>query len=194
MAESPGTVHVSIEHADPLLAEGVRQALAPAPGILLREGEADVLVCDYETAMGRLAGRRAGDRVVPLVISRRDGEADVHLALQAGVGGYLLAGCGLDEVVLAVRTVGRGGRHLCDRAASLVAQSLLRTPLTARETEVLRLIADGLSNKQIAMRLDIAVGTVKAHTKAILAKLEAASRTEAMAVAQQRGLLGPPAR
>jgi DNA-binding NarL/FixJ family response regulator len=124
------------------------------------------------------------------MISRRDCEADVQRALQAGVGGYLLAGCSLDELVIAVRTVGRGGRHICDRAANVAAQSLMRTPLTAREAEVLRLMADGLSNKRIAIRLDIALGTVKAHTKAILSKLEAASRTEATAVAEQRGLIG----
>ena len=67
----------------------------------------------------------------------------------------------------------------------------MRTPLTPRETEVLRLMALGLPNKRIASRLAIALGTVKAHIQAILAKLEARSRTEATVIAEQRGLLGP---
>lgn len=200
--QRPLPIPVAVCHADPLLAEGVRQALDTAPGIALRPGRsaADpvqddaVLVCDYDAAMATLAGRHGRDGGAILMISRRDCEADIHQALQAGVGGYLLAGCSVDELRVAVRTVGRGGRHICDRAASVVAQSLMRTPLTAREAEVLRLIADGLSNKHIAARLDIALGTVKAHTKAILAKLEAVSRTEATAVAEQRGLLGPKPR
>ncbi|WP_425258795.1 LuxR C-terminal-related transcriptional regulator [Rubrivivax sp. RP6-9] len=193
-------IQVAVSHADPLLAEGVRQALLGARGITLWAGPADadavasagadVLVSDYEAGMGVLSGHRDRAGCAVLIVSRRDCEVDIHRALQSGVGGYLLAGCSLDELVIAVRTVGRGGRHICDRAANVAAQSLMRTPLTAREAEVLRLMADGLSNKRISIRLDIALGTVKAHTKAILAKLEAASRTEATAVAEQRGLLG----
>ncbi|WP_425259266.1 LuxR C-terminal-related transcriptional regulator [Rubrivivax sp. RP6-9] len=192
------SIQVTVSHADPLLAVGVCQALRGAPGISLKAEDADaehalagdVLVCDYDTAMAAITGHCGPGSCAMLMLSRYDSEVDIQRALQAGVGGYLLAGCSLDELVVAVRTVGRGGRHICDRAANVAAQSLMRTPLTAREAEVLRLMADGLSNKSIGIRLDIALGTVKAHTKAILSKLEAASRTEATAVAEQRGLLG----
>lgn len=69
--------------------------------------------------------------------------------------------------------------------------SLTRTPLTMRESEILCLIASGMSNKLIASKLDIALGTVKAHATAILDKLGARSRTQATVIAAQRGLLGP---
>jgi DNA-binding CsgD family transcriptional regulator len=67
---------------------------------------------------------------------------------------------------------------------------LTRTPLTMRESEILRLIGSGMSNKLIALELNIALGTVKAHVRAILDKLGARSRTQATVIAAQRGLLG----
>jgi DNA-binding NarL/FixJ family response regulator len=70
-----------------------------------------------------------------------------------------------------------------------MADSLTREALTAREAEVLDLLACGQCNKSIARQLDIAVGTVKAHVKAIMAKLDASSRTQAVSVAAQRGLV-----
>ena len=114
-----------------------------------------------------------------LVLSGRGGEVEIRHALQRGARGYLLGPCSLDELVAAVRSVGSGRRYLCAAAARRVAQSLTCTPLTPRETEVLRLMALGLPNKRIASRLAIALGTVKAHIQAILAKLDARSRTEA---------------
>ncbi len=199
-------VRVLIRHCEPLVALGLASALAGQPGIDVVEApvdsrlplpEADVLLCDYDSGLAWLAGhpRRAHEAgpgpAGVLVVSGRDSEAEIRDALQAGVRGYLLGGCTLAELVDAVRAVGRGAHHLCDTAARLVAQSLTRTPLTQRETEVLRLMASGLPNKLIASRLGIAIGTVKAHTKAILAKLDAGSRTEATVIAERRGLLGP---
>jgi DNA-binding NarL/FixJ family response regulator len=200
-------VRVVIQHADPLVAAGAAAALAGQPGIAVLQprsdaspawSDAQVMVCDYDGGLAWLACQRSAQRegaAAPgvLVVSWRDSEAEIRDALQEGVRGYLLGGCSLDELVMAVRALGRGAHHLCETAACLVAQSLTRTPLTSRETEVLRLIASGLPNKLIASRLDIAVGTVKAHTKAILAKLDAGSRTEATVIAEQRGLLGPRA-
>lgn len=190
-------------HGDPLLAAGINAALMSAPGIEVvtaSDGssfpEADVVLGDYESGMawahhqkrrtsptGRLSG--------VVVVTWRDSEADVRTALQAGVGGYLLGNCGLNELVDAVHAVGRGSPYLCEVASSLVAKSLTRTPLTLRESEILRLIASGMSNKVIASELDIALGTVKAHARAILDKLSCRSRTQAIVIAAQRGLLGP---
>jgi DNA-binding NarL/FixJ family response regulator len=126
-----------------------------------------------------------------VVVTSRDSEADVCNALQAGVGGYLLGSCGLNELEDAVRAVGRGSPYLCEVAASLVATSLTRTPLTMRESEILRLIGSGMSNKMVASELNIALGTVKAHVRTTLDKLGARSRTQAIVIAAQRGLLGP---
>lgn len=185
-------IRVLICHADPLIATGAKAALAGQPGLRVVDtvADADVLLADYDGALARLAENAASGAGV-LVLSWRDGECEIRQALQRGVRGYLLGRCGLDELVAAVRGVGSGRRHLCAGAAQRLAHSLAHTPLTPRETEVLRLIAIGLPNKSIARRLAIALGTVKAHNQSILAKLQARSRTEATAIADQRGLLGP---
>lgn len=199
-------IRVLISHREPLVAAGTAAALGgqfgievlPTPADASHWPAAEVVVCDYDGGLAWLSGQRGaaqggGGGPGVLVVSWRDSESEIRDALQAGVRGYLLGHCSLDELITAVRVVGRGAHHLSDRAACLVAQSLTRTALTVRETEVLRLIACGLPNKLIASRLEIAIGTVKAHTKAILAKLEAGSRTEATVIAEQRGLLGPRA-
>jgi len=184
-------IRVLICHADPLIATGAKAALAGQPGLRVVDtgADADVLLADYDGALARLAGSASGAGV--LVLTWRDGEAEIRRALQCGARGYLLGPCSLDELAAAVRSVGSGRRHLCAGAAQRLAHSLAHTPLTPRETEVLRLMAIGLPNKSIARRLAIALGTVKAHNQSILAKLQARSRTEATAIADQRGLLGP---
>ncbi|MBC7942368.1 MAG: response regulator transcription factor, partial [Chitinophagaceae bacterium] len=190
-------------HGDPLLAAGIHAALTAAPGIdvvtasdISSFPDAEVVIGDYDSGMAwarhqRFRSSAARRSLGVVVITWRDNEADVRTALQAGIGGYLLGNCGLNELVDAVRAVGRGSPYLCKVAASLVAKSLTRTPLTLRESETLRLIASGMSNKVIASELNIALGTVKAHARAILDKLGARSRTQATVIAAQRGLLGP---
>lgn len=190
-------------HHDPLLAAGISSTLGSVPGIEIVTAsenssfpEADVVIGDYECGMAWARHRRlrpAAARREPgvVVITWRASEADVRAALQSGVGGYLLGSCDVDELVHAVRAVARGSPYLCEVAAALVAKSLTRTPLTLRESEILRLIASGMSNKLIASQLSIALGTVKAHARAILDKLGARSRTQATVIAAQRGLLGP---
>lgn len=189
-------------HNDPLLAAGINAALMAVSGIEVVTAtdhssfpDSEVVICDYESGMAwahhqRL--RQSAARHVPgvVVVTWRDSEADVRTALQSGIAGYLLGNCSLDELVEAVRAVGRGSPYLCEVAAALVAKSLTRTPLTMRESEILRLIGSGMSNKLIALELDIALGTVKAHARAILDKLGACSRTQATVIAAGRGLLG----
>lgn len=188
-------------HNDPLMAAGIDAALAAAPGIEVVAPSdtpalpaADVVICDYETGVTMGRQRRMRDSPAPppglVVVTWRDGEGDVRDALQAGIGGYLLGNCRLDELVGAVRAVGRGSPYLCELAAARVTKILTRTPLTTRETQILRLIARGMPNKSIASELRISLGTVKSHTKAILDKLGARNRTEATVLAAQWGLLG----
>ena len=192
-------------HGNPLLAAGIHSALMAAPGIDVVTAshsasfpDAEVVICDYEGGIAWAhhqklcsSAPRHGHGPGVLVITWRDSEADVSTALQSGIDGYLLGNCSLNELVEAVRAVGRGSPYLCGVAAALVAKSVTRTPLTVRESEILRLIASGLPNKLIASELNIALGTVKAHAKAILDKLGARSRTQATVIAAQRGLLGP---
>lgn len=188
-------------HDDPLLAAGIRAALQAAPGIEIVtpcDGapvpDVDVLICDYDSGMDLVRNQRLCPSAAPrapgvVIITWCDSEADVRAALQAGIGGYLLGNCSLNQVVEAVRCVDRGMPYLCELAAARIAKSLTRTPLTLRESEILQLMASGLPNKRIASQLCIALGTVKAHAKAIMDKLGANSRTEATVIAAQRGLL-----
>jgi DNA-binding NarL/FixJ family response regulator len=95
----------------------------------------------------------------------------------------------LSELVRAVLTLAQGRRYLSASISQQVADSFTREPLTARESQVLGLLAEGLCNKMIGRQLAIQAGTVKSHVKGILTKLEAASRTQAVSIAARRGLV-----
>ena len=184
-------IKVFVEHEDTLLQAGLATLLARFDDLeVVHDDDADVVVTDYLAALRRLrqAGEpHAGPRIV--VLTRRDSELDIRCALSQGVDGYMIAGCSVDSVADAVRAVRQGLRHLDPVATHRVAESMFHEPLTGREKQVLQLVATGCANKVIAARLQIGVGTVKTHMRAVLDKLDAASRTEAAAVAHRRGLL-----
>jgi DNA-binding NarL/FixJ family response regulator len=193
---------VLVMHTEPLVAAGLVAALRLQAdldilvhGIDVYDARAaasvDVIVADYAQGV-RLAAefRRAGVRDAKvLVMTTHDREHEVRRALEQGVHGYLLLGCTIDELVDGVRTLARGARYLCMTVAQRVADSLTREALTSRERDVLRLLSLGQCNKAIARELEIAVGTVKSHVKAIMEKLDASSRTEAASIATQRGMV-----
>jgi DNA-binding NarL/FixJ family response regulator len=192
---------VLIMHSEPLIAVGLAAALRQVPGfsVLVHGAEGlasqavDVIVADYQDGMklasapGMRAPSLRSARV--LVMTTHDREHEVRQALEAGVHGYLLLGCPIQELIAGVNALGRGSRYLCLAVAQRMAESLTRETLTPREADVLRLLVRGQCNKSIAKQLDIAVGTVKAHVKAIMGKLDASSRTQAASVAAQRGLI-----
>lgn len=114
-------------------------------------------------------------------------------AVKAGVQGYLLKGVPRKELFEAIRVVHRGGSMLQPVVASKLMRQMQKpsalspNPLTEREQEVLLLLAQGLQNREIAEQLTVTERTVKFHVSAILGKLEAGNRTEAVAIAVQRG-------
>ena len=120
-------------------------------------------------------------------------EAKVRAALEAGAAGYLLKDAQADEVAAAIRAAAVGECHLDPAAAKLLAASL-RAPrpaadtLTVREREVLTLIAEGRTNRQIARQLNVTERTARTHVSNILAKLQLTSRTQAALWAVQEGL------
>jgi DNA-binding NarL/FixJ family response regulator len=124
-------------------------------------------------------------------------EAKVRAALEAGAAGYLLKDADADQVATAIRTAAAGQCHLDPAVAKLLAASL-RAPrtaaynLTTREREVLTLIADGATNRQIARRLNVSERTARTHVSNILAKLGLASRTQAALWAVREGLAHHP--
>jgi DNA-binding NarL/FixJ family response regulator len=128
-----------------------------------------------------------------LVFTAYDTDERVLATIRAGAKGYLLKGAAVAEIAGAIRTVANGGTALAPAAAARLAEAVRAPrgtgPLTAREREVLRLIAQGLPGKQIAGALGISERTVKFHTAALIRKLGADNRAQAVAVAAQRGLL-----
>ena len=125
-------------------------------------------------------------------------EEKVQAALQAGAAGYLLKDAEADEVATAIRAAHRGEVHLDPAVAKRLMQSLrtpksqeMVEPLTDREREVLVLVAQGETNKQIARQLGISERTARTHVSNILGKLGLASRTQAALYAVREGLVSP---
>ena len=189
---------VWVSHDIPLVAAGAQVALGDAyrvaPLAPLPLEDRDVVIADYEAGMALLQRHRAqrpAHAPAPrcLIISETSRSWQVRQALEQGVMGYLRLDSGLGELREAVRSLHLGQRFLCNAASASMAESVTQELLTGREREVLALMSQGLENKSIALRLDIALGTVKSHVKAVLAKMAARSRTQAVAVARQRGLV-----
>jgi two-component system NarL family response regulator len=123
-----------------------------------------------------------------VIITTYAGDEDIFRSLNAGAIGYLLKDAPRQEIIDAVRTAFAGRQYLPAALASKVVERALKPQLSQRETEVLQRIATGQSNKEIAAALFVGEGTIKTHVKSILGKLDAASRTEAVAIASRRGL------
>ena len=117
------------------------------------------------------------------------GEEDIRRALVAGIQAYLTKDVLHAELLLAIRAVHAGERYLPAAVAASLAAQMPRPDLSARETEVLKLIVQGLSNKQIGFALGIAEYTVKNHVKNVLSKLGVEDRTQAATAAIQRGIV-----
>jgi two-component system, NarL family, response regulator len=125
-----------------------------------------------------------------IVLTTYDGDQDIFRALENGARGYLLKDCSTAQLAEAIRTVHKGGSYVSPRAAARLAERTMAGPaLSPREIEVLALIAEGKSNKEIASLLFISEGTVKTHVLSIHEKLGVRDRTEAAVVAIKRGIL-----
>ena len=123
-----------------------------------------------------------------IVLTTYHGDEDIHRALMAGAQAYLLKGMPHGELLRAIRDVHAGKRYLPET----VAKSLAERPheeLSAREMEILRLVAKGHSNKQIGAALGITEGTVKWHINIILSRLHVSDRTQAVLTALHRGIV-----
>ncbi len=124
-----------------------------------------------------------------LMLSTHSGEEEVYRALQAGARGYVLKSVVREDLLRAIREVWDGGRFLDPAVAPLLAQREGHRSLTSRELEVLRLVAKGMGNKEVASVLNIAEATVKLHVSHVFDKLDVKDRTEAATAALQRGII-----
>src|SRR5262249_8881535 len=124
-----------------------------------------------------------------LILSTHSSEEEIYRAMQAGACGYIVKSILREELLRAVREVHRGHQYLDPVVASHLAERRSHRPLSSREVEVLRLVAKGFGNKEIASALDIAEVTVKLHVSHMLEKLAVKDLTQAATVALQRGII-----
>jgi two-component system response regulator NreC len=184
LLEADSAVHVVGEFADlPATRNGV-PVLRP-----------DVLVLDLamagESSLGAipaLLGATPGLRIVILTMQEDPGFA--REALRLGASGYVLKDAAADELLLALRTVRRGSTYLHPAlGAQMAVLDASTSPLTDREIQVLRLLAEGNTNAEIAARLYLSLRTVEAHRGQLRAKLGLETRAELSAYAREHGLV-----
>ncbi|GAA4526608.1 response regulator transcription factor [Amycolatopsis samaneae] len=215
---TPETLSVLIADDEPLVRAGLRALLDRQPDLTV-VGEAadgaevldrivatqpDVVLMDVRmpgtdgiTATRQVLATLAAPPKI-LVITTFDNDDYVHEALLAGANGFLLKRARKEEIAHAIRTVAAGESLLFPGAVRRLLAARPPAPatrvtssLTRRETEVLRLIAAGLSNPDIAAELFISLETVKTHVGNIFTKLDAANRAQAVVIAYESGLVTP---
>ncbi|MGA5819162.1 response regulator [Kitasatospora sp. NPDC094028] len=166
---------------------------------LAAAGGVDVVLMDLQFGPGSvmngaqataaITARTGAPRV--LVVTTYDSDADTLPALEAGATGYLLKDAPPEELAQAVRAAAAGRSALAPSVADRLLERM-RTPaaaLSARETEVLGLVAEGLTNQQVSQRLHLSQATVKSHLVHVYTKLGVDSRTAAIREARRRGLI-----
>jgi two-component system, NarL family, response regulator len=144
-------------------------------------------ICDGLAVVERLLAVHPDARL--LIMTTYDDDEDIFRCLTQGAQGYLLKDAPRQEILAAIRAVSQDQSYTSPSVAAKALRRIAKPSLTPRESDVLQLLAQGRSNKDIARRLDITEGTAKTHVQAILQKLNAISRTEALAIAHKRGLI-----
>ena len=124
-----------------------------------------------------------------IVLTTYDTDDEIQRALKAGAKAYALKDISAEDLIACIRSVLAGRTYIAPAAAAKLAEGVTRVQLTPREMAALRLMADGKANKEIASALDISERTVKTHLGHLFEKLGVTSRTEAIKVANRRGLV-----
>jgi DNA-binding NarL/FixJ family response regulator len=214
MSDSP--IRVVLVDDEPMVRRGLQMIMAAEPDIdvvgeagdgaealsVVRRLEPDVVCMDVR--MPEMDGIRGTELILKLpdppkvlVITTFEHDEYVLDALVAGASGFLLKRAGADEMVQAVRTIAGGHSLLFPSAVRDLVRPAARTrahrgpALTAREQQVLELIAQGMTNAEIAEELIIGVETVRTHVGSLLGKLQARDRTQAVVIGYRTGLVAP---
>ena len=167
--------------------EGIRRAIELKP---------DVVVMDL--MMPGMGGAEATARLIEkapdakvLIITTFDTSDGIDRALKAGARGAIMKNCDFEELVDALRTVASGGSYIAPDVKRLFSNDPPAITLSPRQREMLQSIARGLSNPDIAKQFGISIYVVKEHIAALFAKIGAANRSEAVAIAMRKNLLAP---
>ena len=192
----------------PLLHEGIAALINHQPDMaliaeasngrdalrLFRENQPDVTLMDLRLpdgsgidAMISILDEFPAARIMMLTMF--EGDAEIRRALKAGARGYMLKSMPPKDLIEGIRRVHAGKKHIPPQIAANLAEYLGDEALTTRETEVLRCVAEGSRNRDIAERLFISEETVKVHIKHIMEKLNASDRTQAVSIAVRRGII-----
>ncbi|MFF1277388.1 response regulator [Streptomyces marokkonensis] len=209
MNDLPIRILIADDH--PVVRAGLRAVLETEPGFsivaeaataeraveLAAAGGTDVVLMDLRfgggmngsQATAAITARPGAPRV--LIVTTYDTDADTLPAIEAGATGYLLKDAPPEDLAAAVRTAAAGRTTLAPAVADRLMNRLRapHTSLTRRETEVLTLVAEGLSNQRVSERLHLTQATVKSHLAHIYAKLGVDSRTAAVAAALGLGII-----
>lgn len=170
--------------------EAVTRARELAPDVILMDLR--MPGGDGVNAIGRILADRPGTRVI--VLTTYETDQDIVRAVEAGAAGYLLKDTSRADLLAAIASAARGETVLSPSVATRLV-SRMRAPaaetLTRRETQVLELVAKGMTNAEVGRRLYISETTVKTHLLRIFGKLGVSDRTAAVTTALDKGLLGP---
>ena len=208
MSSAPKQIRIALVDDHPILRQGIAALISDQPDLLLvgqasngleaieqfRLHRPDVMLMDLQMpgmngidAMSAIRGEFPDARFV--VLTTYTGDVQIVRALKAGARAYLLKSLLHRELLETIRAVHAGHKRIPPEVAAELADHAADDQLTAREIEVLRLIAAGNANKIVADRLSITEETVKAHVKNILSKLDANDRTHAVTIALKRGII-----
>ena len=208
MTSEPSPIRILVADDHPVVRKGIAALLATESDMSLvaeastgrealqqfRAHRPDVTLMDLQMpemsgfdALSAIRAEVSEARII--VLTTYVGDVQVLRALKAGARGYLLKSSMFRELLEAIRAVHAGRKSLSPEASLVLAEHVTDEALTVSEVRILRLIADGYANKEIATRLSLSEGTVKGQVRNIIAKLQARDRTQAAMIALKRGVI-----
>ncbi|WP_041839718.1 MULTISPECIES: response regulator transcription factor [Acidobacterium] len=204
----PPKIRVLIVDDHPVVRAGLTSMLSTKPQLhmlpaasggaealtVLEEEQVDVVLLDLKMpgingieVLHRLNNRGALPRTI--ILSSYEMDEDIYRAIQAGARGYLIKDTTQEEILEAIAAVHAGSLHLPRHIAQRISERIGRQELTRRETEILEMLAKGLTNKEIGRVFGISENTARNHVNSIIQKLEVSDRTEAATTAILRGII-----